>query len=167
MFSVKSVQSSERKMLLLSGCQTQQTRPGWRVSPQHLARLIKCLDLHVYVCMKPCLPHLAVLPVSEENLRHFLPSRWRTAMYANNCHVSIYFRSRWSDLWWCTKKELWINYRCVHLVFIVWCISYDVFKAQFVFTFKLTAESSCCDCTPHCTFCICFILHVVFKIYSN
>ncbi len=78
-FSVKSVQSSERKMLLLSGCQTQQTRPGWRVSPQHLARLIKCLDLHVNVCMKPCLPHLAVLPVSEENLRHFLPSRWRTA----------------------------------------------------------------------------------------
>lgn len=155
MFSVKSVQSSERKMLLPSGCQTQQTRPGWRVSSQHFARLIKCLELHANVCMKPCLPRLAVFPLSEENLRHFLPSHWRTAKppsedplthtvhtlwdplhcfglvgCENSCvcrHVSIYFRSRWSYLWWCTKRELWINYRCVHLVFIVWCISSCLF----------------------------------------
>ncbi len=136
-FSVKSVQSSERKMLLLSGCQTQQTRPGWRVSSQHFARLIKCFDFHVNVCMKPCLPRLAVFPVSEENLRHFLPSRtalvWLDMRIWTICvcwHVSIYFRSRWSDLWWCTKRELWINYRCVHLVFIVWSISSCLFIFQ-------------------------------------
>lgn len=44
---------------------------------------------------------------------------------------------------------------------IVWCI------CSCLLTFLVTAgKQSCCDCTPHCTFCICFILHMVFNNYS-
>lgn len=154
---MKSAQSSKRKMLLPSGCLTQLTQPGWTVSFEHFAwcktKSLSVINWRCHaalsheLCEGACMYEDLISCVScfwresqtfpslslkkcAHSTRHTL-SLWEVLWFVSHAclYVSVCQRSGWSDLWWRTKRKLWIHNRSVHFVFTdcMMCLMLDFF----------------------------------------